>query len=95
MLRNVQHFPLIDGAAPRYLAASLAASTANVRLLIARPLYTTICIAYVVNSWSLYIYMYTCPSILELATVVKADLNVQIGRMSNFRYLVSFHIFPF
>jgi len=59
MLRNVQHFPLIDGAAPRYLAASLAASTANVRLLIARPLYTTICIAYVVNSWSLYIYMYT------------------------------------
>jgi len=64
-------YSLQAAAARRYTRRAVAcpASHRLIRPLIARPIYTAICIAYAVNSWSLYSYIYirpfTCPSLLE------------------------------
>jgi len=85
MLRNVQHFPsLIVGTAPRsdtFLPASL----------LARPIHAYSAITAMLSIASLlYIYIYRhlhAQACWKLATVVKADLNLQNCRKSNFRYL--------
>ena len=82
----------LQTAAARRCSRRAAAGRASpIRPLIARPICTPICIAYAVNSWFLYIYIYGhlhAKACWKLATVVKADLNVQnCPKPSNFRYL--------